>query len=226
MTHHPVVVLISAEAEWRAVKPLLKTVEFYQSPVGEWCSVSTTDRPLVFLHGGWGKIAAAASAQYAIDRWDPPAVVNLGTCGGLSGQIQSGEIILVDKTIVYDIIEQMGDAQEALDFYTTEPDLSWLPTPYPQTVRVGSMYSADRDIVTGEVEGLIEREAQAADWESGAIAWVCSRNKRRCLILRAVSDVVSPQGGEIYDNYAAFEQRTQSLMGGLLEHLDAWLANL
>lgn len=226
MTHHPVVVLISAGAEWRALKPLLQTGEFHHSPYGEWCSCSMGGKTAIFLHGGWGKIAAAASAQYAIDRWDPSVVVNLGTCGGLQGQIQPGEIILVEKTIVYDIIEQMGDAQEALDFYTSTLDLGWLPAPYPQAVRTGTMFSADRDIIPGEVNGLIARGAQAADWESGAIAWTAKRNKRRCLILRAVSDVVGPQGGEVYNDFSAFEQRTQSLMAALLGHLGDWLVNI
>ena len=34
---------------------------------------------ILFLHGGWGKIAATASAQYAIDRWNPCLLINLGT---------------------------------------------------------------------------------------------------------------------------------------------------
>ncbi|HWQ45753.1 MAG TPA: hypothetical protein VN376_02735, partial [Longilinea sp.] len=177
------------------------------------------NKPVIFLHGGWGKISAAASAQFGIDRWDPPAVVNIGTCGGLSGQTQTGEIVLVEKTLVYDIIEQMGDPQEALDFYTTSLDLSWLPKPYPQAVRVGALFSADRDIVSSEVDGLIAGGAVAADWESGAIAWVAQRNNRNCLILRAVSDVVSAEGGEVYGDFAAFEQRTQSIMDGLMKHL-------
>jgi nucleoside phosphorylase len=40
---------------------------------------------LAFLHGGWGKVAAAGSTQYAIDRWAPARLINLGTCGGFKG---------------------------------------------------------------------------------------------------------------------------------------------
>lgn len=49
----------------------------------------------MFFHGGWGKIAAVASAQYVIDRWSPELLVNLGTCGGFEGEITKGTIILV-----------------------------------------------------------------------------------------------------------------------------------
>ena len=48
---------------------------------------------------------------------------------------------------------------------------------------------------------LIEKyNAVAADWESGAIAWVAKKNNTRVLILRGVSDLVDDSGGEAYGN--------------------------
>jgi adenosylhomocysteine nucleosidase len=105
--------------------------------------------PLIFVHGGWGKISAAATAQYAIDCWRPALLINLGTCGGFAGAIEKDTVVLVERTLVYDIIEQMGDSQEAIDFYSTAIDLSWLKEPYPQPVLRTRLVSADRDIVPG-----------------------------------------------------------------------------
>jgi len=65
--------------------------------------------------------------------------------------------------------------------------------------------------------------AVAADWESGAIAWTAARNSMPCLILRAVSDLVDPAGGEVYDDYAEFERRSLEIMRALLAVLPAWL---
>ena len=176
------------------------------------------------MQGGWGKIAAAASTQYAIARWQPQLIVNLGTCGGFAGSVQRGTVLLIEETLVYDIIEQMGDAQEAVQHYTTPIDLSWLQEPYPQAVRRARLVSADRDIVPIDIPHLRSAyNAIASDWESGAIAWVAARNSTHCLILRAVSDLVDEQGGEVYGDFAAFEQRTQEVMDDLLEHLSAWL---
>ncbi len=79
-----------------------------------------------YFHGGWGKISAAATTQYVIDHFQPDLLVNLGTCGGFEGRIARGTIILVTKTIVYDIIEQMSEPEEAIAHYSTELDLSWL----------------------------------------------------------------------------------------------------
>jgi adenosylhomocysteine nucleosidase len=73
--------------------------------------------PVIFLHGGWGKVSTAVSTQFAIITWQPRIVVDLVNCGGLEGEIIRGEIILVDKTIIYDIYEQVGDFDEHIRYY-------------------------------------------------------------------------------------------------------------
>ena len=73
MTGCPTVVLISADAEWRALGQLVPHREPVHSPFGDWFQVSINvdgrEEPVIFFHGGWGKIAAAASTQYVIDQW-------------------------------------------------------------------------------------------------------------------------------------------------------------
>jgi len=63
----------------------------------------------------------------------------------------------------------------------------------------------------------------AADWESGAIAWVAQRNRVRCLILRGVTDLVGPNGGEAYGNLELFQSRTREVMQTLIGQLPDWL---
>jgi adenosylhomocysteine nucleosidase len=63
----------------------------------------------------------------------------------------------------------------------------------------------------------------AGDWESGAIAWVAARNRTRCLILRAVSDLVSAQRGEVYGNLELFQARTKEVMKKLVGSLPGWI---
>ena len=224
-----VVVLISANVEWQAVRGLLPGIDVQTSPYGEWFyyPLESAPGPVLFFHGGWGKIAAAASTQYVLDRWQPALLVNLGTCGGFAGEIERGTVVLAERTIVYDIIELMGDFDEHIAHYTTEIDLSWLREPYPQPVRRTLLVSGDRDLMVDEVPHLRQRYgAVAGDWESGAIAWVAQRNKARCLILRGVTDLVGSEGGEAYDgNMQVFVQGTQRVLRGLIEALPAWITN-
>lgn len=222
------VVVISAGAEWRVVRGFYPDVAVLPTPYGETFGLTLAERPVIFLHGGWGKIAAAASAQYALARWSPRVLINLGTCGGFAGLprggLQRGDLLLVERTLVYDIIEQMGDAQAAIRHYTVDLDLSWLRQPFPQPVRRSLLVSADRDICVPDIPMLVEQyQAAAADWESGAIAWVAARNHTRCLILRGVSDLVGEGGGEAYGDISVFHQGARAVMEPLLQALPAWL---
>jgi adenosylhomocysteine nucleosidase len=227
-----IVVLISANAEWRVVRELYPTLDLQQSPYGEYAELNLPLQSVTLFHGGWGKISAAATAQYVIDHFKPDLLVNLGTCGGFVGRIETGAIILVERTLVYDIIEQMGDSAEAIDFYSTKIDLSWLKddgrwtTDHdgPSSIVRGLLVSADRDILVEDIPMLIEKyDAVAADWESGAIAWVAQKNNTRVLILRAVSDLVGGDGGEAYGNIELFHERTKTVMKDLFNQLPGWL---
>jgi adenosylhomocysteine nucleosidase len=228
MHNHSVIVIISANAEWQAVREILAPTRVHSTRLGEYFDLPSGKESSAaatrFLHGGWGKVSAAATAQQAIDLWQPDLLVNLGTCGGFWGRIERGTIILVSRTIVYDIIEQMSDPDEAISHYSTELDLAWLPDPLPHPAIRGWLVSADRDIVTGDIPGLVEKYgAVAADWESGAIAWVAKKNGLRCLILRGVTDLVGATGGEAYGNIQVFHENTKAVMQALIEQLPDWL---
>ena len=125
-----VVVVVSADGEWRALNDLLNPQYLDHTPFGEtfFQMVSLDEKVwnVRFVQGGWGKIAAAASAQYIIDHYEPDLLINLGTCGGFAGLVETGVVLVVEQTIVYDIYELMGDPIEHLAKYTTKIDLSWL----------------------------------------------------------------------------------------------------
>jgi adenosylhomocysteine nucleosidase len=193
--------------------------------MGESFTANLGPASATFFHGGWGKISAAASTQYVIDHHWPDLLVNLGTCGGLRGRIEAGTIVLAERTVVYDIVELMGDARKALEHYSTNLDLDWLPSPDPSPVTRGLMVSADRDLLPSDLPALVgQYDAVAGDWESGAIAWVARRNGVRCLLLRGVSDLVGEEGGEAYGNLALFVERTNEIMQRLISILPRWLA--
>jgi adenosylhomocysteine nucleosidase len=234
---YKVVVLISADIEWRVIRSIFPQLEQQSSPLGEWfvmpVEIWRQSQPVLFFHGGWGKISAAASTQYVIDRWAPQLLVNLGTCGGFEGQIERGAVVLVERTIVYDIIEQMGDYDEHIAHYSTKIDLSWLDAAfperhYPQPVVRSLLVSADRDLIAEDIPHLINHYGAAAgDWESGAIAWVAKRNQTRCLILRGVTDLVGNRGGEAYaGNIRVFEENAAAVLASLVHCLPEWISPL
>jgi adenosylhomocysteine nucleosidase len=219
-----IVVIVSANGEWEAVKSLFPKALTERTVYGECFDIDIESWAVTFFQGGWAKVSAAASAQYVIDHLQPDLLINLGTCGGFEGRIEEGIVILVEKTIIYDIIEQMTDPAEAVVHYSTELDLGWLPRLTPTPVLRGQLVSADRDIVLEDIPMLIEKyDAVAADWESGAIAWVAKKNGQKLLILRAVSDVIGEEGDEVYGEYELFASRAKEVMRHLIDILPKWL---
>ena len=217
-----IVIIISAIAEWIAVKPLFADTKISHFPFGEYLEVTINEQDVTFFHCGWGKIASAGAIQYLIDHASPDVIINLGTCGGFEGSVRQGEIILVDKTYVYDIIELMGDL-DITNYYASSLDLSWLAKPYPHPVRRGLIASADSDLPPDKISFLKGKGAIAADWESAALAWIARKNNARLLILRGVSDMVSEDGGEAYNNIEVFNERARGIMEKLIKQLPDWL---
>jgi adenosylhomocysteine nucleosidase len=224
------VILISADAEWKIVCDRFPKNKMHISPYGEWFSQRFNEARLasaqaVFFHGGWGKVAAAGSTQYVIDRWKPILIINLGTCGGLRGEVEICEILLVEKTVIYDIYEQMGDPDDHLGHYMTEIDLNWLSKPFPLNIRPSTLISGDRDLIPADIISLMKKfNTFAGDWESGSIAWVASRNRTNVLILRGVTDLIDQSGGEAYSGgVKIYYENTAKVMNRLLDSLNQWL---
>ena len=216
------VVIISAIAEWAGAKPLFPESTIEEFPFGECFSTTIDSRPVAFFHSGWGKIASAAAMQYLIDNHSPDLIVNLGTYGGFEGVVNRGEVILVDRTLVYDIVELMGDL-DISTYYASSLDLGWLAEPLPHPARRALIASADSDLPPQKIPALKAKGAVAADWESAALAWVARKNNARLLILRAVSDLVNEKEGEAYDNIEIFNQRAKDIMKQLISQLPGWL---
>jgi adenosylhomocysteine nucleosidase len=222
--HVPFAVLVSADMEWRAVKPLFARAAVRQSPYGEYFFTNVERERVLFFQGGWCKVAAAGSTQYVIDHFKPARLINLGTCGGVEGRVQRFDVAAPEKVVIYDIAEAMGDSEEAIAHYTTAIPLP-MHTPVP--VLKVTLYSADRDLTA---QGLRDMECRfhpvAVDWESGAIAWVAQRNRTPLLILRGVSDLVSPDRAEAQGNPELFATNAARVMQSLLRDLPRWIATL
>lgn len=214
------VVLVCADAEWAVVKEHLRPIRTDPSPFGEWFRWSG-DEHVAFLQTGCGKVPAAAATQYVVDRWHPRILVNLGSCGGLDpARTTCGQVVLVRRTVIYDIEERGGGQGEMLRRFATDLDLSWVKQPYPLGATPGVVATADQDLDPAKTMQLQGHGAVAVDWESGAIAFVAHKlNGQRCLIVRTVSDVglgsLPPE---------VFESSLRRVMPPLLDSLPEWLA--
>ena len=217
-----IAVIISANSEWQGIKPLFPAARPGHYLYGEKFDAALAGFALTFFHTGWGKTSSAAALQSILDHDKPDLIINLGTCGGFGDLTKPGDVILVTHTLIYDIVELM-DSADVTDYYASSLDLSWLAEPDPYPVLRGLIASADGDLLPEKIPLLKSLGAIAADWESASLAWVAQKNNARLLILRAVSDMVSAEGGEVYGDIESYMERAKLIMKMLVEQLPAWL---
>jgi len=87
------------------------------------------------------------------------------------------------------------------------------------------MYSAERDLTAAGLQELDSLyRPVVVDWESGAIAWVAHRNATPLLVLRGVTDLVSPEKAEAQNNIELFQDNTVRVIQNLVGVLPRWLA--
>jgi adenosylhomocysteine nucleosidase len=218
MTPAPVVTIVPAAAEWDAVLEYYGVKQVHLRPYEYFArniEAKQATAQAIFLHSGCGKVPAAAATQYAIDTWHPSLVINIGTCGGLDSALKVGDLILAERTVIYDICERSGGQEEMIERFTTDlPDC----TAMPACVKRGTLVTGDQDADPARIQCLrLQYGAIAADWESGAVAYVaCKCNGIQCRILRVVSDMVT--SGDIGNNQV-FAERIEQYLPVLLEKL-------
>ena len=121
----------------------------------------------------------------------------------------------------------IGSTEKAINYFSSDIDLSWLKEPYPIKVHRGTIVSGDRDILPEDIQGLKDRYgAKVGDWESGSISFVCRHNGVKLVILRGVSDLVDSDGGDAYGERVIWVEAAERIIRRLIDSLPGWLSNL
>lgn len=217
-------VQICSRGEWKATKEILKVQrnQVSEYPLGEYIKHNIHDKECIFYHSGATKTRSSAACQFAIDHWNPQCIFVLGTCGGVSKDLKRLDVVIANKTVQYDCVDKMGNVEEL--FYepmTTEIDNSWIDyARLSEPIYQGVIATADHDISFENINTLRESNILVADWESGAIAKICSFNKVRCCVLRGVSDIPEKDDLEDIQNQKTdYESNTPKIMNKLLKSI-------
>src|SRR3989304_2708025 len=141
---------ICAELEWKCTKSILKIgkTRLRSQPFGEYFEGAIGEHVAVFFESGATKTRASAACQFAIDTWNPDAVLNLGTCGGVADSVKKRDVIVANKTFQYDVLQRFG--KPSLKFkrgLETDLDTCWVDLgKCRRKIHIGMIASADQDL--------------------------------------------------------------------------------
>ena len=181
-------------------------------------SVYEIEPGILAYAGGVGKVNAAMSAQYFIDRYQPDWIVNAGVAGSFH-DLPIGTVVLAEDFVQHDIDTSAVDGVLGL---IPTLELTALPTDQPDRAGailagLGVAFTRGR-VATGDVFMTKGDRANAVatefsptlcEMEGCAIAQVCLRNQVKFTALKSVSDRLCQDNS--VDEYFNFAQAMAKL---------------
>ncbi|OZU89893.1 5'-methylthioadenosine/S-adenosylhomocysteine nucleosidase [Virgibacillus indicus] len=171
------------------------------------------DKEVVLLKSGIGKVNAAMGAAIMHEKFNPTHVINTGSAGGFSKNLEIGDIVISTQVVHHDV------------------DVTAFNYAYGQVPGMPAMYPADSDLVLKAAEavkklsinyeeGLIATGDSfmeepdhtafvqnkfpamiAAEMEAAAIAQVCYQYNTPFVIIRALSDIAGKKSSISFDAF-------------------------
>ncbi|MGP4107189.1 5'-methylthioadenosine/S-adenosylhomocysteine nucleosidase [Virgibacillus sp. L01] len=168
---------------------------------------------VVLLKSGIGKVNAAMATTIMHERYAPSKVINTGSAGGFSKDLEVGDIVISTQVVHHDV------DVTAFDYaYGQVPDM---PAMYAaDTELIAETTQAIKDLDINFNEGIIatgdsfmedpERVAFihkkfptmiAAEMEAAAVAQVCYQYDKPFVIIRALSDIAGKKSSISFEAF-------------------------
>ena len=200
--------------ELRALVPQLTGARVQRCAGRDFHVGTLAGRPAVLVLSGIGKVAAAATAALAIDRFEARSVLFTGVAGGLGQGVGVGDVVVADALLQHDLdasplfprweVPLTGRARFATDVprrtLLEQAAREVLQAPHPALagfglaatrLHTGLIVSGDR-FVSSAAESQALRaalpDALAVEMEGAAMAQVCADFGIPLAVLRTVSD--------------------------------------
>lgn len=150
--------------------------------------------------GGMGLVAAAATTQHLIDRYQPQAVIFSGIAGNLNKNLHVNDVVLGGTLRYLDTDMRLvgqwkpGTASQPVEEFHSDARLLSLADQALQAAGIthitGIIASGNYFVDTpAKVEQVIAQTgADAVEMEGAAVAQVAARNDVPALVIRALSD--------------------------------------
>lgn len=153
---------------------------------------------------GVGKVNAAISTQYIIDRYKPDALLNIGVTGALFTDTHIGELFYVKNAIEYDFdLSAIDDVPCAQVDGFSSPLIPVSEELKVLGMRAVTLASADKFSSSEENARIIRAlGGELVDMEGAAIAHTAYMNKIKLYSVKSVSDFANNDAADEYPQNA------------------------
>ncbi|MFC4558897.1 5'-methylthioadenosine/S-adenosylhomocysteine nucleosidase [Virgibacillus kekensis] len=170
-------------------------------------------RNVVLLKSGIGKVNAALAATILHERFAPTHIINTGSAGGFSNELEVGDVVISTQVVHHDVDVTAfeyayGQVPSMPAMYAADTELvakaahaiKALNLNYQEgIIATGDSFMADParvDFVRGKFPTMI-----AAEMEAAAIAQVCYQYNKPFVIIRALSDIAGKESSISFEAF-------------------------
>lgn len=173
---------------------------------------------VVLTISGIGKVNSGIITMLLIEHYQPDLVINSGIAGGVNKKLKTLDVVIATGTIYYDVDMtsdvttslRYGQLQDLPFVYKTDEvmidtlrNIDFPFSCYYGIIMTGDQFVSDYHKVSMIVDNHFQDlDVLACDMESCSIAQVCYLFKTKCLIIRAISDVVGSNRPFDYSTFA------------------------
>ena len=165
---------------------------------------------VVLVKCGVGKVYASACTQAMILKFNPDCIINIGVCGCLVSDLKTGDAILGEKVVQYDMdTSAIGDPVGFISgankiYFDCDNDLvgqlEQILSRNGVNYKKGVVATGDRFVNDSALVKKLrdDFDAVGADMESASIGHVCYINEKPFAILRSMSDSADENSDDDY----------------------------
>lgn len=181
------------------------------------------------VYSGVCKVNAAIAAQLLIDMFHVDLIINAGTAGGMKEGVQLFDTVISERVIYHDVADDiLTDFHPWLksNYFPADQELCAIARAYSRRskhpVLFGTMVTGEQFIEDEKREEIIQKfDPLSTDMETAGVAHVCYVNRIPFLAVRTITDTVTHQGIETFDqNCEAASEISAEIVLGILGQLD------
>lgn len=154
------------------------------------------DKKIVLCLSGIGKVNAAATTQYLIDKYQPNIIINSGCAGSLTDKVKVLDTVIAEYVTYHDFspIRIMQECVPDNGLVKIETniinDLENILKENSITYHIGGIASGDCFVTSSDMRDDIYNRTKclAVDMESASIGHISKKNDVKFLIIRSISD--------------------------------------
>ena len=206
-------IIVATDLELSGISNIIGEKQIKQIYDLEFTCGKLNSKDVVIVKCGIGKVNAARTTQILIDKFETEKIINIGSAGGISHELNIKDIVIGEKLTQYDFdLSELDDVEkgeiQGIGKYIMADEK--LINQCKENAKIsegkiiiGTIASADRFCTDKQLAKEIREEfhADCVEMEGAAVAQVCLLNKISFLVIRGISDTINGNNKIDYYEY-------------------------